>query len=327
MKCTILLIPVLFLFACSPAAPNTNEQDLVAEAVEETLAAVQLPEEVSEPQDCDCSVLTRINPDNEALADVYILDNATGEESFFASLEDIAVEQNSGEYHNGNIYLVKEVGYEPGSDDQNWTHELWKFDADANGTMLFANKGLSYRVSPDENYLAIEYVPEGADMNGGGKLAFFDLQGNLLHEYSAPEFRVEQAMLALEKWSGDGSALWLSLHHVGPRPLAFVRINVASWQPDIYIFADTPVAAEYDLNANTGKLVYSDHPIFFDVNSAQEFADGMNPVTLFVYDFATQNEQVIATSISQMFHPRWVDDDTIECDDPSGDGVMLIPVN
>jgi hypothetical protein len=67
--------------------------------------------------------------------------------------------------------------------------------------------------------------------------------------------------------------------------------------------------------------------VFFDVTSAQEFEDGINTVTLFVYDFNTQTEKVIATSISKLFHPRWLDDRTIEYDDPSGEGKIVVTLD
>ena len=321
MKRIMILVLVLFLVSCSGAPQEAGNQELIAEIVEKTLAAAE------EPETCDCSLLIKPNPGNETLTDVYIVNNTTGEETFFTTLEDVAVNQYPGEYHNGNVYIVKEIGYDPGTDDQDWTNELWKYDANANGTKIFENKGISFRVSPDERYIAIRYLPEGADMITGEKLAFFDSQGNLAQEFSSQQFRVEQARLSLQEWSDDSSALWVSLHHVGPRPQAFVKINVDSWQPDIYIFSGFPVGSEYDLNANAAKLVYSDHPVFFDVTSAQEFADGINTVTLFVYDFNTQSEQVIATSVSKLFNPRWIDDHTIEYDNPSGDGKIVVTVD
>lgn len=321
MKRMMMLALVLLLISCSSAQQEADNQELIAEIVEKTLAAAK------EPEPSDYSVLLKPNPGNETLTDVYIVNNATGQETFFATHEDVAVNQYASEYHNGNVYIVKEIGYDPGTDDQDWINELWKYDANGIGTKLFENKGISFRVSPDESYIAIRYLPEGADMITGGKLAFFDSQANLVQEFSSQQFRVEQARLSLQEWSDDSSALWVSLHHVGPRPQAFVKINVDSWQPDIYIFSGFPVGAEYDLNANMAKLVYSDHPVFFDVTSAQEFEDGINTVTLFVYDFNTQSEQVIATSISKLFHPRWLDDRTIEYDDPSGDGKIVVTVD
>jgi len=67
-----------------------------------------------------------------------------------------------------------------------------------------------------------------------------------------------------------------------------------------------------------GKLVYSDLPAIFTVDDIEDFVRSQQQVTLFVYDLASQSTQVIATSVAEGFHPRWLDDSTIEYSDPDG---------
>ena len=72
------------------------------------------------------------------------------------------------------------------------------------------------------------------------------------------------------------------------------------------------------MNANTGQIVYSDYPDFFETGLSQQFIDNATKVHLFLYDLNTQALQTIATSTARHFSPKWLDNATIEYDDPNG---------
>ena len=66
------------------------------------------------------------------------------------------------------------------------------------------------------------------------------------------------------------------------------------------------------MNGGTGKLAYSDFPVFFDADSAYAFQHSLKKVTMFLYDLATQAKQTLADSAAKAFEPKWLDDKTVE---------------
>jgi len=85
-----------------------------------------------------------------------------------------------------------------------------------------------------------------------------------------------------------------------------------------YDVTQLSIGDEYELNANTGKIVYSDYPSFFTEDNRQQFLNSGREVKLFLYDLNSKNLQIIATSITKPFSPKWLDNYTIEYDDPNG---------
>ncbi len=75
------------------------------------------------------------------------------------------------------------------------------------------------------------------------------------------------------------------------------------------------------------KSSYSDYPAMFDAQSAEEFEESQQPVTLSVYDFDGQSTQEIATSVAKPFNPIWLDDSSIECNDPGGEGRIVYAIS
>jgi len=255
------------------------------------------------------------NPQESNNTDVYLQDMGTKEMQFFATISDINLQHyHPYEYHNGNLYIIRRKGDYQESDD--WTDELWKYYGPGEGSMLYSIKGLDFRVSPDEEYIALT----GGDQFVGEKMVVLDVQENTEQEFAADQLVSGPAFLVGHlEWSDDGSELWIESG--GPGLFSFCRLNVTSWQIDIYDITETPITrAEYELNTNTGKLVFSDYPVFFDADSADQFKESQTDVTLFVYDLVTRNLQQIAVSKAKEFDPLWLDVTTIEYNDPGGDG-------
>ena len=78
------------------------------------------------------------------------------------------------------------------------------------------------------------------------------------------------------------------------------------------------IGEEFELNANTGLVVYSGFPNFFETGMRQQFIDSATKVHLFLYGLNTQALQTISTSIARPFSPKWLDNATIAYDDPNG---------
>lgn len=266
--------------------------------------------------DAEYEVVYMDNPDPN-MTDVYVQNMETKAMEFFATIPGVNENHyHSSEYHNGNVYIIRRTG---DVNTDNWQDELWKYDELRAGSMLYAIKGLDFRVSPNETSIAVS----GGDDVVGEKLVILDAQGNPLQEYLGDQVLTGPEdmplMIGLVNWSWDGSALWLETS--GPSVACFTKVTVPSWQVDIYDLTGVPIGrAENELNPNTGKVVFSDLRMFFAVDQYDEFKASGEAVTLYVYDLATENLQQIAVSEAEEFEPLWLDDSTIEYNDPDGEG-------
>ncbi len=58
--------------------------------------------------------------------------------------------------------------------------------------------------------------------------------------------------------------------------------------------------------------------VMLDVEDATEFEASKEKVTLFYYDLAGKKLIPIESSSAKIFNPQWIDDFTIEFDNPKG---------
>jgi len=232
--------------------------------------------QMEETERDEFTVVFEAYPGEENKFDVQVYNRTTGEQVFFITLENLYVNHyHSHEVHNGNLYILKEFVDASG---ENYTRELWLYNAGGE-RLLFMAEGIDFRVSPDESWIALAYPPPGDDFSR--VLGFLDLaDGELIQEFGF-DYISEDLMVGLESWSDDSSSFWVNFSH-GPTPSRFSRINTTDWSVADYDPGDLYIGADYALEPNSGQLLYSDHPTFFEVMSAQAFAESGDPVSLFV---------------------------------------------
>lgn len=303
----------------STSVPPTPVPSLTPTSLPPTSTPMPPPSE----QD-DFEIITQSNSQDANKTDVYIRNSNTGKENLFITLEDVYREHyHNSEYHNGNLYIIRRIGYDGGLDEE-WSDELWRYDSQKRETWLYSAKGLDFRTAPSESHIAVVYSLNGSGAPSDSRLAFLDSQGDLVQEFTVDQLGSPYSHNPL-KWSDDSGEFW-GVSHMGPSPQAFYRIKTVSWQIDTYDVSQLPVPSEYDVNANVGKLAYSDYPAMFDAESARQFEESQQRVTLFIYDFDDQSTRGIATSIAKPFNPTWLDDNTVECDDPDGEDRIVYTV-
>jgi hypothetical protein len=260
------------------------------------------------------------NPQDSAKTDISVKNLETGGQEFFITLLDVrAGHSHPCEYRNGHLYVIKRIGYDVESGEE-WTDELWKYDADGKGTKLFSAQGFDFRVAPAEKHIAIRKE----------NLLLLDFLGSPLQEFTVEQLSGrEEAQhaapsvhVALLKWSDDNEEFWGALHS-GPSPGIIFKVSVPSWELCAYNVSELHIPWEYDLDANMRRLVYSDYPQIYDTISLEEFKKSQQVVTLFVHDLSTRDTQAIATLAAKEFNPIWLDDEIIEYDSPDGEGRVI----
>ncbi len=262
-----------------------------------------------EPPEYEITITTQA--ENEIAADIRVLNLTDGQESLFLTLENVDENHyHAAEYHTDTLYIIRQWG----SSEEGWMQELWKYDTDGSGVKIYASDSIDFRVAPDQSLIAV--VLRGSGDIGEDQLIFLDPEGNQAEIFS-PE--IGNLYLDLGKWSRDSRLFW-GTYQAAYRPLHFYRVEIDTWQYTPYDLSGLSLEHEYALNPETGQLLYSDFPVFFEVTGYHRFLIQQDPVTLYLYDFSEQSQRTISIIISKSFNPEWIDDEVIEYRDPNGLG-------
>lgn len=273
----------------------------------------KLPEEIPFWKS-SIEVFTKPKPSWEVRTDtfdIFIKDEKSGKETFLMRLDKVyASHYHFAEYHNGNLYIIREFGYDSQTMtySEDYIRELWKYDKGGVGKKLFSAKGIDFRIDPKEKFIAIESgdILRIIDFNTD-KVELMAPVGTLIHPDLSGEF-----MIGLEYWSGDGGFFWGSLAFTA-YPQQFFKVDTINWEIIKYNVSSLHLnIRESALNPNFEKLIYSDAPVVFDVESAEEFKQSQQKVILYLYDLNSEKKEIIDTSTAEWFSPLWLDNETIE---------------
>lgn len=271
------------------------------------LMSTQMYDSIS--KDIDNYKLT-VKYERDKAADIYLLNKITGEEEKLLTVNDAYTgHYNFEESHNGNVYLIRRKG---DTNADNWVDELWKYSLDNKVTKLFSTKGLDFRVSPNEEFIAIE----------NRKIIITDSEGKIIKEFTDKDLNIEitkHAFPELYKWSDDNQLFW-GFYMETAWPVMAYSINLESWEIVNYNLMDLSIGDEFNLNPNTGIIAFSDYPVTFDIDDAEEFKESKKEVKLYLYNLNNKELKTIDTSITKEFNPKWIDNTTLEYDDPGGNG-------
>jgi hypothetical protein len=255
-------------------------------------------------------VVVRGSPTDPSKTDITVTDRATGAQIYAMTASEVyRSHYHSAEYRNGHLYIIRRRG----ENTDAWTDELWKYDREKHGVAIFTNKGLDFRVSPDGQFVAV--------VGGGesGPLTLLRSDGSVLKVIGPNQLSLE----SFKPIGWAGSAFWVKDPHVGDAVRHIVRIVLPDGQTTTFDVSTLPIDGDdFALNPISERVVFSNRPFSYDVTSESEYVASHATVTLSVYELNTKRTQVIATSVTQAFNPRWVSADTIEYHDPHGSGTL-----
>lgn len=217
---------------------------------------------------------------------------------------------HSSEYHNGNLYIIRRIGYD-GYPDETWSDELWRYDLQKNGTKLYSTKGIDFRVNINENLVAI--ITNEA-------FTLLDNRGKTLKQFQSAEIVVDpEAIPMFVSLAWEQNSIWIG-NAFGPSLAGLAKVDTKTYTVTKYDLADLPAGPEFTINVHSEKLAFSNYPALFDVDSAEDYEKSGAKVNLQVYDLTTDKLQLIATSITKKFEPEWIDKNTLEYNDPNSEG-------
>lgn len=267
---------------------------------------------LDQPSSEDMTVLVKENGEDSTKSDIYLKDK-NDKETFFITLTDIyRGHYHNAEYHNGNLYIIQRTGGDSGfQNNPNWTDSLWRYGPDKKGIKLFAVRGLDFRVSADERNIAITTNESFIVLrNDGSELKSFAASEVTVDPENSPMFR-------FLSW-GDNS-IWLD-NTLGPSLTGAAQVDLVSFAVTTYDISELLAGPEYSFNPKRGLIAFSNYPAIFDADGMEDYEKSGSKVNLIVYDLKAKSQQQVATSVSKKFNPSWIDENTLEYDDPSGEG-------
>ena len=296
-----------------------NELDWtpVHEEVEEfQWTGKELVPEGQSPKQSAHDVIAKKNIHDETKSDIYIKKQSTGKNDFFLTIANVYSDHyHFGEYHNGNVYVIRRIGYD-GYPDDDWTDELWKYDQQKNGTKLFSGSGISFRVSPNEEFIAVThdtYTPHA-------RASILNKKGVILNTYTLKELgdRDWDESIDLFNWSDDSKLFWGGISYTDSREMFFcIRLDESNCGIEIFHSEEIPdsIEDEFEIETNTGQLVYSTYPLLF-MGTHEEVAKENPTIYLKVYDFYTKQIKEIDSSKFKKFIPKWIGTNLLEYTEP-----------
>jgi hypothetical protein len=245
---------------------------------------------------------------NDNSTDIYLKNLDTNEEEFYLSVSDMySSHYHPYEYHNGNLYVIRRIG---DIDTEDWSDNLWRYDDELNGEEIYSSQGLDFRVSEDESVIAIQ--------KSDTSLLLLDNTGEIQKEYTAEELVGADTLDAYSDvyfaevtsdlvWTYNSNGMYLeSINKIDTETFELIRFDVA----------ELDIGSEYTLNTKKEALAFSDHPIFLDADSAQEFEEQGLEVTLSIYDLNSKRLTKVATTNGLYFEQEWTNSDTLEYNKP-----------
>jgi len=188
------------------------------------------------------------------------------------------------EYRNGTLYLLKKKTTHNGI-----LTELWQYRGEKAVLIHSAYDYLTFRVSPDDKYLALFADKKLYLLTTGGeqkrKLNWPDL-----YPRSAPP--KAQYQLTPAEWNDKSTEFWFVIKDAGNRVVRIFQLSSQNWK---YIpYDDLPLKPiEYAVNP-AGSIAYSDRGL----NPKQNFS------TLYIHNLRTGKTEIVATS-NYSFDPEW----------------------
>lgn len=311
-----LIIISIFTTGCSLSKPIIKGQD-TDEYISELEDKISKQEDTIKKQ--DDTIKTLEEKMNSLLNEVNNYNNQINLKNIeINSLLKFVKNSNEDNVYNGHyhfmeinkdyVYLIKRVGFD--SESENWIDELWRYDLNGRKNKLYSCNNLDFRASPFNDVITI--IEDN-------HLVFIDERGKEIIKFDIEDMNIKDKDLTIFPygWSDDGTQFWGKLSNTYDVNY-FFNVDLDNIEVKTYDVSNLDFNIDYSLNTNTGILCYSDYPMLLDDVSEKDFMDSNKEVILKTYNLKTKEEITLDKSITKEFQPKWLNENTIEYNDPKG---------
>ncbi len=267
----------------------------------------------------DFQITLSPNTHDSTLTDVFVHNVQKDQSQLFITLPDVETQHyHPAEFHKGSVYIIRRTEGTPENNNR-WQDELWKYTSMKQGKKIFSSQGLDFRISSHEYFAAIV-----CDTT----LYFVDLQNdNSLISYTITDLDdrdINDMHIQPISWTQRDAFFWGNLFQT-VNITTFFRIAPDTWEVETFPVDSLHItSSDYAFNPNNGMIVYSDFPVIFDAETAMRVRRNKMRIHLYLYDLKTGEHQLLATTYSKDFQPKWLSTRTIEVNNPEGDGRIVL---
>ena len=248
------------------------------------------------------SLLTRysVRVENSS-KDIFIMDNQTNKEFKWGRVPNCYCSHyHFAEYHHPNLYVIRRFD----TSIPDWKDELWVYSGINKGKLLFKKQGFDFHVNHKQTLLSSYNVDT---------LIVIDLVKNKTHKIRISDDK-KNGMdygIASMRWDSDKDIVWGVLSSISFGHYSFFSYEYSAGKLEKY---RVPEGCEddYDINPDLGLLLYSDYPFIVDAETGDDLIKSKTKIHLYVFDFKTNQQKLLMTSIAEMFNPKWITNGIIE---------------
>lgn len=203
-------------------------------------------------------------------------------------------------------------------DEDEFKVEVIKFDGEGNKILIYEGRNVEISASPGGEHFIVIENPYFLNRNSKSSrnLKILDRNDKVVFD----EVIDSKMDTDLVPYGWNCNEFW-AVFRYGPGIPELLILNADTHEYEVR--ENKADFNDLDINMKNGWICYSDFPLFFDVDSYNEFKESKKDVTLYLYNLFTDEKIYIATSISKEFAPRWVDEYTFVYSDPNSDQRLM----
>ncbi|MFH1252744.1 MAG: hypothetical protein V1664_00200 [Candidatus Uhrbacteria bacterium] len=182
----------------------------------------------------------------------------------------------------------------------------------------WGDKYSDFQISPDKKYVAT--TEKSSDLSKQIlTLLNNDNSETIIKTFSLSDLNIpnNEAAIWTLAWS-EQNKLWIRAQ-MGRQIISLISFEEPNFLPQQYnLESENVTTCDFAFNVEQEVLVFSDF-CPSDTLDLEDAVKNKTKTTLYLYDLKTQNKRVVAEAVAKEFLPVWVDDQTVEYNDPNSD--------
>ncbi len=236
---------------------------------------------------------TMPNDGTDGVLAVVKTNKLTKETSGFV-IEGVAEKVNEPiEIHECYLYVIKPVS--------RTTWELWRYNFDNKGEMIYRGNRFQFRINKPETLVALNTVIDSreqiiiVDINSGRQILTQSSEG--IKDQVQGEIGKDVLDVVgnqLRDWNSKGDEIWGSLY-AAAFVESFWKLNVDSKKLEAFTDLYKPTPNGVALNPDREIYAYADKPLFFDVQGNDQWEKENKTYSLYIYSLRSKTSTKIDT--------------------------------
>lgn len=183
------------------------------------------------------------------------------------------------------------------------------------------DKYFDFQISPDKKYLTA--TEKNSNLSGQNLTLLNNESGTVIKTFSLSNLNISnnEAAIWTLAWS-EQNKLWIRAQ-MGRQIISLIFFEEPNFSPQQYnLESENVTTCDFAFNAEREAFVFSDF-CPSDTIDLEDAVKNNTKTTLYLYDLKTQTKRIVAEAVAKEFSPVWINDQTVEYNDPNNNGSRL----